>query len=171
MVPGRSPVAVSDSLGRRPGVGSERARQCAMMLFAVAAFPLGMLVAAVGAWYAMKSGSFLNLPIAFLVLVACLALVQRHDASDFIALAMLATGLSAWFLMGSASRSLLIERGVELSSRISLLTGLLLSLFLLLVLRVVRRTRVARASRAVLRASDHVCPERAPVGETADRTR
>ncbi|MDT8410131.1 MAG: hypothetical protein RQ741_11070 [Wenzhouxiangellaceae bacterium] len=114
-----------------------------MLVLAVPVWlPLGMVVAAIGAWFALQGGSLGYLSVALGIVLAGLAVVRSHSIADFILLVMLVFAVLAWSISGADSRTWMLGLLVELSGRIDLLLGLLLILVLALSLVLWRRTPV-----------------------------
>lgn len=97
-----------------------------LLLLAVpVSLPLGMVAAAMGAWFAIQGGSLMYLPLGLVVLLAGLVIVRSHSISDFVVLVLLALATIGWSISGSETRSWLLSSVVELSGRIELLLGFL----------------------------------------------
>lgn len=97
-----------------------------MLLLAVlVSLPLGMVIAAMGAWFAVQGGSLIYLPVGLVILLAGLAIVRSHSIADFFLLALLALATIAWSISGFDARSRILSSVLELSGRVELLLGLL----------------------------------------------
>lgn len=96
------------------------------LLFAVlVSLPLGMTIAAVGAWFAIQGGSLIYLPLGLAILLAGLVILNSHSIADFLLLALLAFAMIAWSISGDDAKNRILSSVVELSGRIDLLVGLL----------------------------------------------
>lgn len=102
-----------------------------MLLLAVlVSLPLGMVIAAMGAWFAIRGGSLIYLPVGLVILLAGLAILRSHSIADFLLLALLGFAMIAWSISGIDARSWMLSSVVELSGRIDLLLGLLVTMVL-----------------------------------------
>ncbi|MDT8450332.1 MAG: hypothetical protein RQ847_09170 [Wenzhouxiangellaceae bacterium] len=111
-----------------------------MLLLAVlVALPLGMAVAAIGAWFSIQGGSLIYLPLGLVILLTGLAIVHRQSIADLFLLALLAMAAIAWWISGNGAKSWLLGSLAELSGRSELLFGFLA--IMVLALSAVHRRR------------------------------
>lgn len=112
-----------------------------MLLLAVlVSLPLGMAIAAMGAWFAILGGSLIYLPVGLVILLAGLVILCSHSIADFFQLALLGLAMIAWSISGTDAKSWMLGSVVELSGRIDLLLGLLVIMVLALLTVYWRRT-------------------------------
>lgn len=123
-----------------------------MLLLAVLiALPLGMAVAAIGAWFSIQGGSLIYLPLGLVILLTGLAMVHRHSIADVFLLVLLALAAIAWWISGNDTKSWMLGSLAELSDRIDVLFGLL-AIMVLALSAVRRRRNVADATGQVCRS-------------------
>ncbi len=125
-----------------------------LLLLAVPlALPSGMVFAAVGAWWAVKSGTVIFLPAGAVLLLAGLAILHRRSIADLVVLALATLATTAWWIAGSDSGSWVLRSLVELSSRSELMLGLLVIMLATLLFVRWHRLFSAPAERTPLAAA------------------
>lgn len=97
-----------------------------VLLAVLIAFPLGLLTAATGAWFAIRGGSLLYLPLGMAFMLAALAVLRSHSIADFIFLLIMVAALIAWLSSGLEAKARLMSSTAVLYGRVDLLLGLLM---------------------------------------------
>gem|GEM_PF-3237472 len=113
--------------------GSHRILHGVLLLAVLVSLPLGVVIGAMGAWFALKGGSLMYLPVGLVILLAGLAILRSRSITDFFMLVLLASAMIAWSISGVDARSWLLSSAVELSGRVDLLAGLLVIMVLTLL--------------------------------------
>lgn len=96
-----------------------------VLLAVLVSFPLGMLTAATGAWFAIRGGSLLYLPLGLAFMLAGLAVLRSRSIADLIFLIILVAALIAWLGSGIDAKTRLLSSATALYGRVDLLFGLL----------------------------------------------
>lgn len=106
-----------------------------MLLLAVLiSLPLGMVIAAMGAWFAIQGGSLMYLPLGLTILLAGLVILHNHSIADFLLLALLAFAMIVWSISGNDAKNRMLSSIVELPGRFELLLGLLVIMVVALLI-------------------------------------
>lgn len=122
-----------------------------LLLVVPVSLPLGMVAAAMGAWFAIQGGSLIYLPLGLALLLAGVAIVRSRSIADLSMLALLVFAAFGWSFSGSDVKSRLLSSLAELSGRFELLLGLLACLAVALVVLQWHRIAAAPTGRSRLR--------------------
>ena len=95
---------------------------------------LGIVAAAVAAWQAIIAGSIWYMPLGLLLVLAAIAMMQRHKLFDLATLGLVFLAVIAWFRVGSLQQDRLLNAIQALASQTGLIAGLLVAMILALVL-------------------------------------
>lgn len=123
------------------------------LLLVVMAPLLGLVAAGTAIWYATLAGSMLYMPLGLIIVLAILAILHSHKKGDLALLALLLTGVSAWFLANAETRAAALEWLSAVADQTALLIGLLVLAVIALGLIYTLRLVAARAMRIRLAQS------------------
>lgn len=87
-----------------------------LLLVVPVSLPLGMVAAAMGAWFAIQGGSLIYLPLGLALLLAGIAIVRSRSIAAFALSAILLAAVIGWSISGNDARSRLVGSVVELSA-------------------------------------------------------
>jgi hypothetical protein len=126
---------------------SKRSRTASVLMHSLAlilvmlAPVLGLLAAAVAAWHAIVAGSIWYLPLALVIVLAAIAMIQSHKPFDLALLGLVVVAAFSWFMADSLQQVRLFDSILSLVPRTYLLGTILLVMVVALVLiHTVRRT-------------------------------